>query len=190
MNWYALYVETGNEEQVRQLLLQQFDERSLVCINPKKKVPEKRSGITYHRVRTLFPGYVFIKINMSPEYYHIIKNTPKVYKLVNNGAVYKKPARAASGNSIKEDYSFFSTIPEEEMAPILQVMGTTDVLEYSTITIENSRIHVDSGPLKGMEERIKKVDKHKNRAKVLFEIMGDGKLIDVGVEITNKYDPT
>lgn len=45
---------------------------------------------------------------------------------------------------------------------------------------------VQSGPLKGKEGIIKKVDKRKNRAKVQLNFLGREKTIDVGIEVLSQ----
>lgn len=69
------------------------------------------------------------------------------------------------------------------MSPLLRLLGNTDIITYSKIHLENSEVYVNSGPLKGMEGLIKKVDRHKKRAKVLIKFMGSEKLVDLGVKI-------
>ncbi|MBY9083165.1 KOW motif-containing protein, partial [Paenibacillus sp. HN-1] len=44
-------------------------------------------------------------------------------------------------------------------------------------------IHVVSGPLTGKEGIIKKIDKHKNRAKILLSMVNTAVLVDVGIEL-------
>jgi transcription termination/antitermination protein NusG len=44
MNWYALFVETGQEEIVQKHLRLNFDESKLYCVVPKRRIPEKKRG--------------------------------------------------------------------------------------------------------------------------------------------------
>jgi transcription termination/antitermination protein NusG len=120
----------------------------------------------------MFPGYVLIKTNMNTDIFYKIKTIPKCYRIVNNGTIYSK-----------DNGEYYSTIDEEEMAPIIQLLGNGEIVDYSRVYLENSKVFVKSGPLKGMEGIIKKVDKHKNRAKILLYFLGVQKIIDVGVEI-------
>ncbi|MBH8598733.1 MULTISPECIES: antiterminator LoaP [unclassified Thermoactinomyces] len=175
MNWYALFVETGQEETVKKLLHLHFDESTLSAFVPKRRVPEKKLGKIYHVLKKMFPGYVLIKTKMNADLFYKIKKIPKCYRILGNRTHHSK-----------DDEAYYSTIDEEEISPILKLIGNDEVVDYSKIYVENSRVFVQSGPLKGMEGIIKKVDKRKKRAKILLNFMGTEKMIDVGVEIIAK----
>jgi len=48
---------------------------------------------------------------------------------------------------------------------------------------ENQRIVIKSGPLKGMEGKITKVDKRKKRVKVQLDMYKESFLVDFGYEV-------
>lgn len=175
MNWYALFIETGKEEIVKKFLRLHFDESILYSVVPKRKIPEKRAGSVYHVLKTMFPGYLFVRTNMNASVFYTLKKIPKCIRLVHNGTYYTK-----------DNGAYYATINEKEMQPIIQLIGDGEIIDYSKIYLENSKVFVKSGPLYGMEGIIKKIDKRKKRAKILLSFMGVEKKIDVGIEILSK----
>lgn len=178
LNWYVLFVESGQEEVVQKFLNLYFDETLLHSVVPKRRVPEKKAGSIKHVLRKMFPGYVLIKTRMTDEVFHTLKKVPRCYKLLSQGKIYSK-----------EEGTYYSKIDESEMTLILKLIGDGEIVDYSGIYIENSRVFVTSGPLQGMEGIITKIDRHKKRAKIHLNFMGAEKVFDLGVEILSPCIP-
>src|SRR5450631_2044822 len=62
-------------EQSKQRGLEELFEQVLV---PTEKVTEVRRGRKVDAERKFFPGYVLVKMKLTDEAFHLIKNTPKV----------------------------------------------------------------------------------------------------------------
>lgn len=190
MSWYALFVKTGYESSIKRWLDTRFDNNLLHSVIPKRKVPEKKDRTVQHVIKTLFPGYVFIETKMSFSIYYTLKENPFIYNTLNylNNKDKRSTlpdvqmASVASERPAAESH-FFKEIPSEEMLVVLQLINENEVIEYSQVYFQDSKVIVQSGPLKGLESHIKKIDKHKKRAKVLMNIMGREQLVDVGIEI-------
>lgn len=169
MEWYVIFIESGREEKVQKWLDFHFGKETLHYLVPKRRLIERKGGKFYQVIKKLFPGYVFICVDMDLEKYKIIKSIPNLIRILNTGAYY-------------------SQINNSEMSVILRLVGDGDIIDYSRVYVENSKILVKEGCLMGIEGIIKKVDKHKNRAKVQLTFMGEPRLVDVGVEILHKVD--
>lgn len=175
MGWYALFVETGQEEIVQRFLQLYFDKLLLYTIVPKRIIPERKEGKVKHVIKKIFPGYILIRTEMNAEVFHKIKNIPHCHRLLTNGKCYSK--------DIGE---YYSKIDQEEISPLLKLIGNGEIIDYSEIILENSRVLVKSGPLQGLENIIKKIDKRKNRAKIILNFIGTEKVIDVGIKVISK----
>ncbi|KJB87178.1 hypothetical protein AZ66_14560 [Paenibacillus sp. E194] len=193
MGWYALFVETGSEDIVQKCLKLQFCQKDLYACVPKRLVPEKKDGRFYGVVKTLFPGYLLINTKMTPSMYYELKKLPKYYRLLRNSAflldkIYRRSqtlidSHKVEGNQIYNYDDFFSKIEEEEIRQILQLINNENIIEYSNVIVEDSKVSVQSGPLYGLEGIIKKIDKRKRRAQIAISLCGGERLIDVGIEI-------
>ena len=80
--WYIVHTYSGFEKKVAQALREQADrnmpelfENILV---PTEEVVEMRRGQKISSERKFFPGYVLIKMVMTNESWHLVKNTSKV----------------------------------------------------------------------------------------------------------------
>ncbi|MBT2288308.1 antiterminator LoaP [Paenibacillus albidus] len=188
MSWYVLYVKSGSESQIKKWIEAKFNRSQIYSVIPKRKVPQKKAGQEYDVVKPLFPGYIFVETKMNFSTYYQLRENPLIYQTLNYNNLKDRNMRSfdtilidGQAETLDESY-FFKEIPMEEMFIVLNLMQSNDIIEYSQVCIEDSKVIVKSGPLKGMERFIKKIDKHKKRAKVLLTILGSELLIDFGIE--------
>ena len=62
------------------------------------------------------------------------------------------------------------------------------ILEISKGIIVDQKLTILSGPLKGRESQIKKIDRHKRKAWVSVNLFGKERLIVVGLEVFQKIE--
>ncbi|WP_217557316.1 antiterminator LoaP [Paenibacillus sp. GbtcB18] len=184
MDWYALFVETGKEEITKDYINKIFSKSNIRCIVPKRKVPEKKQGVTYHCFKIMFPGYVLIELKLDYKIYYKLKEIPTLIRLLN----YNSPKYCYTLDEDFDESDCFKKINSKEMQFLINIIGEEGILDYSELFIENSSVTVLSGPLKNFEGIIKRVDKHKNRAKVEFKFLDNISILDVGVQILYTKD--
>lgn len=183
MDWYALFVETGKEDVFQSLIRKRFNETEIHAIVPKRKLKEKKQGKTYEVCRTIFPGYVLVHTQMNVKTYYKLKQIPRYYRLLNR---YKYNDVEVGESDFKENFFqsyLFSKVNPGEMEVILQLVDDDEVIDYSTVYVENAKVTVCSGSLEGKEGIIKRIDKRKKRSRIALEFMGKGLLLDFGIEI-------
>ncbi|SDD51794.1 transcriptional antiterminator NusG [Paenibacillus sp. CF095] len=189
MDWYVLFVETGKEDVVRSFISKNFDKAEIRAIVPKRKLIERRLGQPYEVCKTMFPGYVLVNAQMNTKIYYELKRIPSCYRLLNrcHSSIHNNEQRSVICNpgETLETYTF-SKIEEIEMRLILQLIGESEIIDCSALYIENAKVRVSSGPLKGKEGIIKKIDKRKRRARIALNFMGHEKLLDVGIILLEK----
>src|ERR1700744_1919449 len=81
--WYIVHAYSNFENKVAESIREQAKQRGLgdlfdEVMVPKEKVTEVRRGRKVDTDRKFFPGYVLVKMELTDEAYHLIKNTPKV----------------------------------------------------------------------------------------------------------------
>src|SRR5437762_735192 len=81
--WYVIHVYSGFERKVAQSIREQAEQKGLSeafaeIMVPTEEVVEVRRGAKVSSERKFFPGYVLIKMDLTDETWHLVKNTPKV----------------------------------------------------------------------------------------------------------------
>ena len=121
---------------------------------PTEKVVEVRRGRKVDAERKFFPGYVLVKMAMSDQAYHLIKNTPKVTGFL---GADKKPI----------------PISEAEARRILQQVQEGVERPKPSISFEvGEQVRVSDGPFASFSGQIEEVDEVRARLKVAVSIFG------------------
>ncbi len=157
--WYIVHAYSNFERKVADSIrekahsvgLDEFFEEILV---PTEKVVEVRRGRKVDAERKFFPGYVLVKMAMTDEAYHLIKNTPKVTGFL--GADNKPVA-----------------ITETEASRILQQVQEGVERPKPSISFEiGEQVRVADGPFASFNGLVEDVDEERARLKVAVSIFG------------------
>ena len=89
--WYIVHAYSNFEKKVKESILEQAKSQGLSdtfsdILVPTEDVVEIRRGRKVNAERKFFPGYVLVKMEMTDEAYHLIKNTPKVTGFLGSGS--------------------------------------------------------------------------------------------------------
>ena len=88
--WFIVHTYSGFEMKVRDSLKQRAEAMGMNeviedILIPTEEVVEIRDGKKRRSTRKFFPGYVLVKMQMSDDAWHVVKNTPKVTGFVGTG---------------------------------------------------------------------------------------------------------
>ncbi len=159
MHWYVLHVYSGFEkkvadsirEQARQKGMEDYFEEILV---PTEEVVEMRRGQKINAERKFFPGYVLIKMDLTDESWHLVKDTPKVTGFLGSRG---RP----------------SPISEAEAGRILRQVQEGVERPKPSITFEvGEQVRVSDGPFTSFNGMVEEVDEERARLKVSVSIFG------------------
>ncbi|PYG89500.1 transcriptional antiterminator NusG [Ruminiclostridium sufflavum DSM 19573] len=161
LKWYALFVATGEEDRVKERIhfIMKAEIKALV---PKRKMKERKEGIWKERIRPLFPGYVLLNGQISSRAYNLITGIPGVIRFLKDSAGPQE-------------------IYKHEIWFISKLLSEGDIVGYSNIYIKGGKIEVTDGPLYGLEGLIQSVDRRKGRVKVLVDLMGQPRTVELCV---------
>jgi transcriptional antiterminator NusG len=157
--WYIVHAYSNFERKVADSIKEKaqaaglsdlFDE----ILVPTEKVVEVRRGRKVDAERKFFPGYVLVKMQMTDEAYHLIKNTPKVTGFL--GADNKPVA-----------------ISEAEANRILQQVQEGVERPKPSVSFEvGEQVRVADGPFASFNGLVEEVDDVRARLKVAVSIFG------------------
>ena len=88
--WYVIHVYSGFENKVASAIREQADRTGVgqdieEVLVPTEEVVEVKRGAKSMAERKFFPGYVLIKMDLTDESWHLVRNTPKVTGFVGTG---------------------------------------------------------------------------------------------------------
>jgi transcriptional antiterminator NusG len=162
--WYALFVITGDEDNVKKRLEYRFRNSKLKFIVPKRKLMERKEGKWEEKVRILFPGYILVNGYIGVEEYYFLAGIPGLLGV------------------LKDNYEPLE-IPEQDIAVLKKLICNGEIIEHSSVLIESGKVVVVDGPLLGLEGLIQSVDKRKGRAKVRLNFACEPRLVDLSISI-------
>ncbi len=166
--WYVIQTKTGQEEPMRQRVEKMLPDHSYedckILYYVKKK---KYLGQWHEEKERLLPGYMFLVTDDPKPISEVLGRMTEFTRLLGTGS------------------SFCPVRPEEEELLIKLTNGKEEIgMSYGVI--EKGVLKVRSGVLRGMESRIKKIDRHKRKGFLSMMLDDQEKLVGVGLEITEK----
>ena len=158
--WYVIHVYSGFEKKVAQSIREQADQKGLgehfeEVLVPVEEVVEVRRGTKVSAERKFFPGYVLVKMEMSDESWHLVKNTPKVTGFVGGKAARPTPITEAEADRI-----------------IKQVQEGIERPKPSITFEVGEQVRVSDGPFPSFNGMVEEVDEERARLKVAVSIFG------------------
>lgn len=157
--WYVIHVYSGFEKKVAQSIEEQAHQAGMAdkieqVLVPSEEVVEVRRGAKVSSDRKFFPGYVLVKMDMTDESWHLVKNTPKVSGFLGS---QQRPV----------------PITEREAQRILnQVQEGVDRPKPSVVYEVGENVRVIDGPFSSFSGMIEEVDEERARVKVSVSIFG------------------
>ena len=159
MRWYVIHVYSGFEKKVGQSIREQAEQKGLAdafeeILVPTEKVVEVKRGAKVDAEKKFFPGYVLIKMDLTDETWHLVKNTAKVTGFLGGKG---KP----------------SPITEAEATRIMRQVQEGVERPKPAITFEvGEQVRVSDGPFTSFNGLVEEVDEEKSRLKVAVSIFG------------------
>ncbi len=161
--WYIVHTYTGQEEKVRKelenkLRIEGLEGKVEEILVPTEEVMEIKRGKRKVQSRTVYPGYLFIKMELDKRLWYLIRRIPGVTGFVSSTEGKEKQPLEISEEEIEK---IKIAVEERKAKPKPKV-----VLEVG----EN--VKIVEGPFTNFTGYIEEVDVDKGRVTVMVSIFG------------------
>lgn len=159
MAWYVVHTYSGFEnkaklaleERIKSLKKEPFFAEIIV---PEENVVELVKGQKKTTKRRFFPGYILVKMILTDETWHIVKETPKITGFV--------------GDKVKP-----VPVPETEVQKMTNRIAEGQMKPKHKISFsEGENVRVIDGPFSNFSGIVEDVNQDKGKLKVLVSIFG------------------
>jgi transcriptional antiterminator NusG len=157
--WYVVHVYSGFEKKIAQQIKEQAAQKGLgdkfdEVLVPSEEVTEIRRGQKINSERKFFPGYVLVKMELTDDAWHLVKDTPKVTGFL--------------GTKLRP-----SPITEAEAERIMKQSAEGVERPRPAVLFEiGEQVRVADGPFTSFNGVVEEVDEEKGRVKVSVSIFG------------------
>ena len=164
--WYVVQTLKGKEKAVADEIIREVsgkDEKVFVFEN---EMEYKVNGKWIKDTNPFFPGYIFVEMDEENAEHFDFRLRKK-----------KHPLKLMTVDGI------VTPIKPEEEDYLLRLGGEEHIIRYSEGYRIDDRVEFTSGSFKGWKGEIRKLDRHKRRAKIYLPLMGAMVEVDIGLGI-------
>jgi transcriptional antiterminator NusG len=157
--WYIIHTYSGFEQKVKNAILERAKAQSLdhlvtEVLVPTEMVEEMVKGERRLSARKFYPGYVLVRMELTDDSWHLVKDTPKV-----TGFVGSKTEPVA--------------IPDEDAEKIINQMQEGIAKPKPKIQFEiGDKVQVTDGPFTNFTGTVDEVRADKGKVKVMISVFG------------------
>ncbi len=159
MSWYVVHTYSGYENKAKAALEDAIrragmDQKFGEVLVPTEQVVEVRDGKKKTTTRKVYPGYMFVQMEVDQGTIHIVRSTPKVTGFIGNA---RNPP----------------PIPEDEVRRITNQVDEEEVRPTVVVNFERGEeVRVIDGPFASMMGRVEEVNATRAKLRVMVSIFG------------------
>lgn len=158
LKWYVVHTYSGHEARAKASLHAAIETSGLKdlfgeVLIPTESVLEMRKGQKRTTTRKFYPGYMFVKMKLTKETWHLVKNTPKITGFL--GGTNPSP------------------VPEREILQVKRQETEGAAKPKPRVLFEEGEtVRVTDGPFSNFAGVVEEVKPEKQKIRVLVSIFG------------------
>jgi transcriptional antiterminator NusG len=158
--WYVLHTYSGHENRVKTTLEQrvramQMEDKLNQVLVPTQEVAEIKGGKRKVSLKTSFPGYVLVQMDLDDDLWYVVKSTPGVMGFVGTG----KDPIPLSDEEVEDILTSVEREPGEEMKQLIDISI-------------GDKAKVIEGPFTGFSGVVDEINEEKSKLKLMISIFG------------------
>lgn len=172
MDWFVVNTYSGFEGKVKEHLTKRIEEAGLTdqveqVLIPTEEIAEIREGKKKLSQRKFYPGYLLVRLAMSDELWHIIRDTPRVTGFL--GGDHPVP------------------LQEGEIETIFEQIGKAKARPRPKTQFEEGEpVKITSGPFVNFQGVIEEVNAQRGKVRITVSIFGRQTPLEVDFEQIEK----
>jgi len=157
--WYVVHTYSGYENKAKLALEDAIrrsglDARFGEVLVPTEKVVEVKDGQKKTTTRKVFPGYMFVNMEIDNETWHLVRSTPKVTGFIGGG---RNPP----------------PVSDDEVARITNQMTEDEEKPKPVVNYERGEeVRIIDGPFASMSGKVDEVNAGRAKLRVMVSIFG------------------
>ena len=169
--WYVVQTYSGQEDRVKDSIEttvknMNMQHKIFQILVPTEEITEIKDGKRIEKVRKMFPGYVFVEMELDDESWYVIRGTAGVAKFI--------------GTKVRP-----TPVLDKEMQRVLKQIGVKS--EKLEIAFQKGEaVRIISGPFRGYTGSIDEINEQKGKLKTLISIFGRDTPVEVNFEQVQK----
>ncbi len=177
--WYVVHTYSGMENRVKQNLdarvvtlnMEDFIYQTIV---PTEQAVEIRKGERKTVTRTVLPGYVLVRMDLTDESWAAVRHTPSVTGFVGN-ATAPVPLSLEEVENMLRPSVVARVAAETSGVPAARSRKKVEVMDFQV----GDSVQVVDGPFAGVHATITEINVNTQRLKALVEILGRETPVDL-----------